>query len=332
MFSFFVSAIFPAQPSRGNEARAANASKNKEYPVIFVHGFAGYGKLALLSSYFEGLEEAIAARAEEGEPAVAVFMPDLPPFAPSEVRAPLLAAEIARVLEVTGAKKVHLVAHSLGGIDARKAIADFSLEDKVFSLTTFATPHHGTIVASTFQVLPEWMLLSVFAPMDIFYDVMRGHSVGPIQVQKALTQMSPATMAAFNRNYPPPRGVFLFSIAGVTSHSSTSCDGPWGKPQFQDAPIPFILPTYLWLRGAPTDATANDGVVAVISARWEGFLGCVPADHFDEVGKGAELFASLDSKVLDHHDFYFRYIKRLQKLAQTEDVAIIEAPFPLLTR
>lgn len=47
--------------------------------------------------------------------------------------------------------KVHIIGHSMGGLDARRMIALEGMEDKVASLTTIGTPHNGSYFA-------EWAL------------------------------------------------------------------------------------------------------------------------------------------------------------------------------
>lgn len=61
-----------------------------------------------------------------------------------EIRAAQLKNEI---LGKTDAEKVHIIAHSMGGLDARKMIVDLDMAEKVASLTTIGTPHLGTILA-----------------------------------------------------------------------------------------------------------------------------------------------------------------------------------------
>jgi triacylglycerol lipase len=46
-----------------------------------------------------------------------------------------------------GAEKVHIIAHSMGGLDARLMIAEMGMADRVASLTTIGTPHLGTSLA-----------------------------------------------------------------------------------------------------------------------------------------------------------------------------------------
>ena len=62
-------------------------------------------------------------------------------------RAEQLKIQVENVLNETGAEKVHIIAHSMGGLDARMMIVDFEMADKVASLTTLGTPHFGTILA-----------------------------------------------------------------------------------------------------------------------------------------------------------------------------------------
>ena len=51
-------------------------------------------------------------------------------------------------------------------------------------------------------------------------------------------------------------------------------------------PIKFLVKPFTTLVGCKRDHTspapANDGMVAVYSAKWGTFLGCIPADHWDE--------------------------------------------------
>ncbi len=68
-----------------------------------------------------------------------------------EKRAQDLAKEIQKILDKTGHDKVHIIAHSMGGLDARHMIVDEGMAEPVASLTTIGTPHFGTSAA-------EWVL------------------------------------------------------------------------------------------------------------------------------------------------------------------------------
>jgi len=64
-----------------------------------------------------------------------------------ETRANDLKGQVQRILDFTGAKKVHVIAHSMGGLDSRFMIAKLGAADIVASLTTIGTPHLGTSFA-----------------------------------------------------------------------------------------------------------------------------------------------------------------------------------------
>ena len=64
-----------------------------------------------------------------------------------EKRSRQLRAEVERILEETADDKVHIIAHSMGGLDARHMIVDLGMADRVASLTTIGTPHRGTSFA-----------------------------------------------------------------------------------------------------------------------------------------------------------------------------------------
>ncbi|MDZ7832461.1 MAG: alpha/beta fold hydrolase [Desulfobacterales bacterium] len=59
-----------------------------------------------------------------------------------------VADRINEVLKKTGAEKVNIVAHSLGGVLARYAIKNLYMEDKVSRLISIGSPHRGSRVAA----------------------------------------------------------------------------------------------------------------------------------------------------------------------------------------
>lgn len=64
-----------------------------------------------------------------------------------EDRANDLKAQVELIINSTGADKVHVIAHSMGGLDARFMIARLGMAERVASLTTIGTPHLGTSFA-----------------------------------------------------------------------------------------------------------------------------------------------------------------------------------------
>ena len=67
-----------------------------------------------------------------------------------DVRAGTLKSEIERFLVELSAERVHIIAHSMGGLDARHMLynsRDDGFHQKIASLTTLGTPHHGSPAA-----------------------------------------------------------------------------------------------------------------------------------------------------------------------------------------
>lgn len=58
-----------------------------------------------------------------------------------------LGRQVDRVLETTGAAKVHLVGHSLGGLLARLYVQQYGGDSVVHTCVTLGTPHQGTYTA-----------------------------------------------------------------------------------------------------------------------------------------------------------------------------------------
>jgi triacylglycerol lipase len=110
---------------------------------------------------------------------------------------------------------------------------------------------------------------------------------------RTLQQTSTAGMAEFNKQVPNVPGVRYASIAGRTalSDGGSTCRAD-GSPAFiaqssrelDTTDLALILPE-LATAGLPLADEPNDGFIRVSEAKWGTFLGCIPADHFDEIGQ-----------------------------------------------
>ncbi len=70
-----------------------------------------------------------------------------PPQAGIDQLAERLAEEIARVCGATGAERVVVVGHSMGGLVARACARDPAARARIARIVTLGTPHHGSILA-----------------------------------------------------------------------------------------------------------------------------------------------------------------------------------------
>ncbi len=102
-------------------------------PVLLVHGFAG------TTSSWSLVARTLSARG------LTVEAMSYPPLGTSvEQLAERLVAEVERILCRTGADKVHLVGHSLGGVVIAQAVADRRLRGCVGTVITLGSPFGGS--------------------------------------------------------------------------------------------------------------------------------------------------------------------------------------------
>jgi triacylglycerol lipase len=123
------------------------SNATKPAPIVLVHGIFGFNQLTLggakIADYFRGIPEALH---EAGH--VVPLPPRLNPAGKVKDRA----QDLKRYLDDptnTGAagQPVHLIAHSMGGLDARYMISRLGMAERVLTLTTVDTPHHGSPIA-----------------------------------------------------------------------------------------------------------------------------------------------------------------------------------------
>ena len=278
------------------------------YPIVLAHGFFGFDDFAG-AGFVDYWWDVPAHLESQGEPFV--FVTTVDPFNDSTVRGEALLEQVEAILEQTGHAKVNLVGHSQGGLDAR--VVAHLRPDLVASVTTVATPHHGTAIADIVlgladdplsQELADWLVQTLGAPL---WDEVGSET----SIAAAMHQMSEPGIEAFNETYTDGPGVAYYSIAGRSDYSDGGifCEEE-DRPEFITAwdderdPIDpaFALPEAI-LDGGVLSSIPNDGLVVVSHAKWGRFLGCIPADHLDEVGQllGDEPGLLND---WDHLDFY----------------------------
>jgi len=135
--------------------------------VVLIHGMLGFRRF-LWREYFHGVHHLLDGMG------LRVTIPKLPWGRSIRVRAAALARQLEGVND-----PLHLIAHSMGGVDARCYITHMQGHRKVASLTTLASPHRGSSAADY---------------------VMSGLSV--FRLLPSIVNMMPKAMARFNRETP----------------------------------------------------------------------------------------------------------------------------------
>jgi triacylglycerol lipase len=219
---------------------------------VLAHGILGFDKLNLPGvhpEYFRGVPERLRGLGAE------VHTVRVSPLSSIKERA----EELARAVKEIDAERVNIIAHSMGGLDARYAISKLGLANKVASLTTIGTPHRGTPLADAGSgVLGDKLKLrglleKLGLDVDAIYDLTTTH------------------MKSFNDEVPDARGVLYGSYAARTQGRSLVLS-------------PLLLPTYLYLSDRVGE---NDGLVPTSSQPWGELLGRVDADHWAQIGWSA---------------------------------------------
>jgi len=259
------------------------ASQRVTYPIIIHHGFAG-GHGGVFA--YTGVVDALRGQAT-------VVQTQVPPFDAIAVRAAELQRIVDDTLRTTGAAKVNIIAHSLGGLDARHLISVMGYGDRVASLTTISTPHQGTLAADLGLGLVPGFARPVVDALAGLIGEQISDSNTSVNVLAALHDLSVAHAAERNQQTPDDGRVFYQSWAGVSTllglgserdGIAAACDGKLMiHPDTMDRARILFAPIVPVISQWGKDA--HDGLVTVASSKWGQFNGCIPADHSDEVGQ-----------------------------------------------
>ena len=117
--------------------KAAPPNMPKRLPVVLVHGVNARDESITRSDLWGRIPDVLRANG------FSVWFGNQDSWGTVEDNAHHIAQTILTVLEKTEADQVHIVAHSKGGLDSRRAVHLPELEGKIASLTTLATPVRG---------------------------------------------------------------------------------------------------------------------------------------------------------------------------------------------
>ncbi len=192
-------------------------------------------------------------------------------FAGSVVlRAEQLKADVNEIIAKTGAERVHIIAHSMGGLDARRMIVDLNMAEKIASLTTIGTPHLGTVLADRVisqggNLWIDFLQKAVKLNLDGFRDL----TIEACELFNARAENDEAKNSVFYQTY------------------SSFEEG-------NNMILPFV-PSWFFIRSVEG---RNDGLVSVKSQQWKSELIAqdgtrknivqkefpLAADHINQVG------------------------------------------------
>ena len=274
------------------------------FPILLVHGVSRFDELwreALNVDntadpdldnlhYFKGIRTMLLKKG------FSVFHSNVPWAAPVEERADNLNRNIVNLLADTGARKVNIIAHSMGGLDTRHMLfkdrEKGRIHERIASITTISTPHEGSPFADWgIKNLGALIPLAAKIKLDIraFHDLTTGacrrfnDAPEVIEFEDKISQM-----------------IRIFTYAGRQSY--------WGV-------VGILKPSYRIIHRVEGE---NDGLVSVKSAKWrEAFFRKVlnRTDHLNELGwwdlgqlTAFETPGALTKRI---HKFYLELAKKL---------------------
>ena len=194
-------------------------------PVLLVHGVDVRDESISDSTLWGRIPELIRARGNS------VWFGNQDAWGTVKQNSQQLAYSISEVIERTGAKKLHIIAHSKGGLDSRYCIHMRGVADQVASLVTLSTPNHGLKMCNALSV-SKLILPRVVAPIinrnakkrgDIHPDAFGLlHSLTTHSAEKFLEE-NPDIPGIEYRSYgfkPQPHGVHKLNLVRDTSSYS----------------------------------------------------------------------------------------------------------------
>lgn len=217
-------------------------------PIVLAHGLCGFDEIKIFGitiQYFKGIKKHLE------ECGHTVFVTKVRPTASIKERAEEFKKQILGFTK----GKVHIIGHSMAGLDARYMISKLEMADRVATLVTIGTPHWGSYFADWgVKVLGKGCKCIWFIEK-----ILRIDTQGFIDVTTEKCN-------EFNKNILDIAGVKYISYAGVQK---------WYK-------INLLLQMPYWY--IRYKAGKNDGLVSVESAKWGDFRGVVAADHWNQIG------------------------------------------------
>jgi triacylglycerol lipase len=219
--------------------------------------------------------------------------PHVPVAGTVQQRAQALADQIVKSFP---RDEVHIIAHSMGGLDARYLLSHNLLglanRGRVAAVSTIATPHHGSPVADLLVGnKPE-----LKDPRRFAYEVVcRALSHLSIQIG-ALGDLTSGFAQQFNQENQKLNHIRYFPYAGSGTNSF----------------LLFPLHAYIENHGNGEEERNNDGLVSVASAKWPGDLVEPPwgTDHLGEVGHNLNPIGQISD--FDHLAAFDRVVRNAE--------------------
>lgn len=235
-------------------------SKRLKYPILFVHGMGFRDNKHLC--YWGRIPRALEKMGCN------IYFGNQDSNADIETNGRHLAERINQIIHETGAPRVNIIAHSKGGLDSRYAISSLNMGDKVASLTTISTPHHGSKTIDLLLRLPHFPIKFGCFFTDCWFRLLGDKKPNTFQT---ICAFSTNAASEFNIKNPDRSDVLYQSYAFVMRRPSSDI--------------------FMWFPNLVVKCIEgeNDGLLTPSSTQWGNFKGVFRGvgnrgiSHCDEV-------------------------------------------------
>jgi triacylglycerol lipase len=263
-----------------------------KYPIMLIHGCGFRDR-----KYFNYWGRITAALEEEG---AHIYYGNQDSWGNVQYNAAVIKMSLNKILAESNKDKVNIIAHSEGGLEARYMISSLDMADKVASLTTVATPHHGSAFIDLLCKLPERLFRLAAFFTNPFFRFLGDQNP---DFYTTCRQFSTSHMKVFNEQNPNSPSVYYQSYAAVM------------KNPFSDLFLFWPNLIISLLEGE------NDGLVTPKSAAWTNFRGVLRGatrrgiSHADEVDMRRMNYSKKPHKtgVTDIRQLYIDIVSELKQ-------------------
>lgn len=191
------------------------------YPILLVHGLGARDRKHLC--YWGRIPARLEAEGAR------IYYGDQDSHGSIESNGAALRDRAIRILEETGVEKLHVLAHSKGGLDARYMASLPGMAPRIASLTTVCTPHNGSVTVDRLLRLPDGLVRLVSFFCNLWFRILGDKQPDSYRV---FHQLTTSEAAAFNASHPIPSGVRCRSYAFAMSRACSDlilCPIRWSK-------------------------------------------------------------------------------------------------------
>jgi len=217
-----------------------------KYPIVLVHGL-GFRDRKLFN-YWGRIPKALE---REG---ARVFYGEQEAWGTINANARIIKSRVLQVLAETGCEKVNIIAHSKGGLESRYMISKLGMENRVASLTTVSTPHHGL---KSMDFVCRFLGFGLKTLSILVNQIFKLYGDKKPDFYRGCRQLSSSCCREFNRIIVNSEKVYYQSYATMM------------KKPYSD--ILFMM-THLFVKLFDGE---NDGLVPVYSAEWGEYKGVI---------------------------------------------------------